>query len=153
MNTNKFGKNRSVWNTWYVVPTVYLLNEEGANTAKKTKVKRVLMSYEEAKQRNDELNEKYPTMRVDYTKELYNEQIKDKYPYVYKQVEIKGEADKTLAVIQFYGNKALVGWRNNDTCKMGMTHMCPMVHKKGKTYLVYRGRKIELSRKHGGWVL
>lgn len=111
------------------------------------------MTYEEAKQRNDELNEKYPSLRVNYTKELYDEQVRDNYPYIYKEIDVKGEADKTLAIIQFYGNKALVGWRNNDAAKMGMTKMCPIIKKGKKIYLVYRGRNIEISHKKGGWVI
>lgn len=153
MNTNKFDKNRSVWSHWLSVPTVYMLDATGSNTEKKTKKKRVLMTYEEAKKRNDELNERFPSLRVNYTKELYDEQVRDNYPYVYKEVNVKGEADKTLAIIQFYGNKALVGWRNNDTAKMGMTKLCQIVKKGKKTYLVYRGRNIEISHKKGGWVI
>lgn len=153
MNTNKFDKNRSVWSHWLSVPTVYMLNATGSNTEKKTKKKRVLMTYEEAKKRNDELNEKFPNLKVNYTRELYDEFVKKNDPYIYKEVEVEGEADKTLAIIQFYGDKALVGWRNNDTTKMGMTRLCPIIKKDKKTYLIYRGRKIEISHKKGGWVL
>ena len=153
MNTNKFDKNRSVWSHWYTTPTVYMLDATGSNTEKKTKKKRVLMTYEEAKKRNDELNEKFPNLKVNYTRELYDKFVKENYPYIYKEVEVEGEADKTLAIIQFYGNKALVGWRNNDTAKMGMTRLCPIIKKDKKTYLIYRGRKIEISHKKGGWVL
>lgn len=153
MNTNKFDKNRSVWSHWLSVPTVYMLNATGSNTEKKTKKKRVLMTYEEAKKRNDELNEKFPNLKVNYTRELYDEFVKKNDPYIYKEVEVEGEADKTLAIIQFYGDKALVGWRNNDTAKMGMTRLCPIIKKDKKTYLIYRGRKIEISHKKGGWVL
>lgn len=153
MNTNKFDKNRSVWSHWLSVPTVYMSDATGSNTEKKTKKKRVLMTYEEAKKRNDELNEKFPNLKVNYTMELYDEFVKKNYPYIYKEVEVEGEADKTLAIIQFYGDKALVGWRNNDTAKMGMTRLCPIIKKDKKTYLIYRGRKIEISHKKGGWVL
>lgn len=153
MNTNKFDKNRSVCSHWLSVPTVYMLDATGSNTEKKTKKKRVLMTYEEAKKRNDELNEKFPNLKVNYTRELYDEFVKENYPYIYKEVEVEGEADKTLAIIQFYGDKALVGWRNNDTAKMGMTRLCPIIKKDKKTYLIYRGRKIEISHKKGGWVL
>lgn len=153
MNTNKFDKNRSVWSHWLSVPTVYMLDATGSNTEKKTKKKRVLMTYEEAKKRNDELNEKFPNLKVNYTRELYDEFVKKNDPYIYKEVEVEGEADKTLAIIQFYGDKALVGWRNNDTAKMGMTRLCPIIKKDKKTYLIYRGRKIEISHKKGGWVL
>ena len=153
MNTNKFDKNRSVWSHWLSVPTVYMLNATGSNTEKKTKKKRVLMTYEEAKKRNDELNEKFPNLKVNYTRELYDEFVKKNDPYIYKEVEVEGEADKTLAIIQFYGDKALVGWRNNDTAKIGMTRLCPIIKKDKKTYLIYRGRKIEISHKKGGWVL
>ena len=153
MNTNKFDKNRSVWSHWLSVPTVYMLDATGSNTEKKTKKKRVLMTYEEAKKRNDELNGKFPSLKVNYTRELYDEFVKKNDPYIYKEVEVEGEADKTLAIIQFYGDKALVGWRNNDTAKMGMTRLCPIIKKDKKTYLIYRGRKIEISHKKGGWVL
>ena len=111
------------------------------------------MTYEEAKKRNDELNEKFPNLKVNYTRELYDEFVKKNDPYIYKEVEVEGEADKTLAIIQFYGDKALVGWRNNDTAKMGMIRLCPIIKKDKKTYLIYRGRKIEISHKKGGWVL
>ena len=147
MNTNKFDKYRSVWSHWYTTPTVYILDATGSNTEKKTKKKRVLMTYEEAKQRNDELNDKYPSMKVNYTKELYDKQVDSGYKFIYKEVEVKGEPDKTLAIIQFYGNKALVGWRNNDMASMGMTKLCPIIRKNKKTYLLYKGRKYEISHK------
>ena len=34
-----------------------------------------------------------------------------------------------------------------------MTRLCPIIKKDKKTYLIYRGRKIEISHKKGGWVL
>ena len=44
MNTNKFGKNRSVWSNWYTVPTVYLLDATGSNTEKRRKTDKKLLS-------------------------------------------------------------------------------------------------------------
>ena len=90
MNTNKFDKNRSVWSHWLSVPTVYMLDATGSNTEKKTKKKRVLMTYEEAKKRNDELNGKFPSLKVNYTRELYDEFVKKNDPYIYKEVEVEG---------------------------------------------------------------
>ena len=153
MNTNKFGKHRSVDSHWYTVPTVYLLKEKGANAAKETRIRRVLMTYEEAKQQNDEDNKKFAWLGdpIEYSKELYDYEAK--HGTIYKEIEENGEADKSLAIIQFYGNKALVGWRNNDRATMGMTRLCPIIRKNKKTYIIYRGRKIEVPNKPWGWVL
>lgn len=60
--------------------------------------------------------------------------------------------DKTLCIVDFYGkNKALVAWRNNEKCKMGMTHICPIIYKNKNYYIVYRGREILISD-DSGWV-
>ena len=48
------------------------------------------MTYEEAKKRNDELNEKFPNLKVNYTMELYDEFVKKNDPYIYKEVEVEG---------------------------------------------------------------
>jgi hypothetical protein len=152
MNTNKFGKYRSVYDTWYTVPTVYMLEEQGANMGKYSKIKKVLMTYNEAKAEFDKWKVNHELFKDDeYDREAY--ELEKEHGLCYKEVEEKGEADKTLAIIQFYGNKALVGWRNNDRCTMGMTRLCPIINKGKKSYLLYRGRKLEISHKKGGWVL
>ena len=60
--------------------------------------------------------------------------------------------DKTLCIVNFYGkNKALVAWRNNEKCKMGMTHICPIICKNKNYYIVYKGKEILISDDNG-WV-
>ena len=154
MNTNKFGKNRSVWSNWYTVPTVYLLDATGSNTEKRRKTDKKLLSFEEAKAKFDawKVNHSYFKNKK-YTEIDYEFDKSHGSYFTYEEVRVKGEPEKDLAIIQFYGNKALVGWRNNERASMGMTRLYPIIKKNKKTYLLYRGRKLEISRKKGGWVI
>lgn len=89
--------------------------------------------------KNREVDNRYLNVPVKYITSKYNGSN-------------EGEKDKSLCIIDFYGNdKALVGWRNNETCKMGMTRVCKIVHKDGKHYLKYKDKLILISDPYG-WV-
>lgn len=95
-------------------------------------------------EKNREVDSRYLNVPVKYILNYTgaNEDGKDK--------EAK---DKTLCIIDFYGNdKALVGWRNNKTCKIGMTKIYPVVKKGSKYYLNYKDNLILISNV-GGWVI
>ena len=82
-------------------------------------------------------------------KELENS--KKKWGYEPKQILVDKGRNKTLCIIDFYGKNALVAWRNNDSCKVGMTKLCPCYKKKNKWYIKYKGKDIIISD-NSGWV-
>lgn len=58
-----------------------------------------------------------------------------------------GQKDKDFVVIQFYGrHKCLCGWRNNESCKIGIPFLCNI---KGN-FIKYKNQLIPLN--DGGWV-
>lgn len=58
---------------------------------------------------------------------------------------------KEFCIIEFYGNRALCGWRNNETCKVGKTFLCKIVRKGKKTGIIYKDKFYQLGRY--GWVI
>lgn len=143
MSVNKFGKDRSVDHRYLNVPIKYILHYYGANPD--GKIKYEYPSYEE-------VLKKFNLIGVDehfLTREVY-EDLKNKGHFETKLVK-KG-TDKTLCVVDIFGRKfALVAWRNNDTCKMGMPRLCRIVFKNKKTYIDYKGKLILISDP-SGWV-
>lgn len=155
----KFEKNRSVDWRYYHVPLKYLLKFKGANCNRNPKYKEE--TYEEWRDGMKEWlvkNEWYDTQE-----EIERATTKEVFESVKKQQEEWGISpkitlvdkgrDKTLCIIDFYGkNHALVAWRNNDTCKIGMTKMCKIIEKNGKFYVRYKDKDILFSDR-SGWVL
>lgn len=140
---NKFGKNRSVDHRYLNVPIKYVLNYIGSNSDSPDKYRDE--TYEEWKERQQQ----WLDLGIDINKEEYEACKKEGY---LKQVLVKEGTDKTLCIVDFYGkNKALVAWRNNNKCKMGMTRICPIVSRGNKTYLNYKGKLILISN-DDGWV-
>ena len=149
----KFGKFREVDNMYLNVPIKYILHYDGANVDGKDKYK--ALSFEEWKKMMNECNDKFGLKPHEYTYEGYVAWKKyceeNGYDFHYKKL-VKEATDKTLCIVDFYGkNKALVGWRNNRTCKMGMTRICNLVTKNKKTYIDYKGKLILISDP-SGWV-
>jgi hypothetical protein len=69
-----------------------------------------------------------------------------------KPIEVMKNKDKTLCIVDFFGKKkALVGWRNNEKCSISMPKICPIVYKKGKGFILYKGKEI-LFTDSSGWV-
>lgn len=149
--SRKFEKNREVDSRYLNVPVKYILNYTGANEDGKDKYE--FVSYEEwLKEINDFITENpvFESERCFLTKKTYQE---EKDMGLVRKKKIKEAKDKTLCIIDFYGNdKALVGWRNNKTCKMGMTKIYPVVKKGSKYYLNYKDNLILISNV-GGWVI
>ena len=145
---NKFKKNREVDSRYLNVPVKYILNYDGANKSGVDKYE--YESYEEWRQGLIDQFGDY-----DYSRESY-EKIKQRYKdegiITRSHKLVKKAKDKTLTIVDFYGKNALVAWRNNNTCKMGMTRLCPIVHKHGKVYIEYKGKLILISN-NSGWVL
>lgn len=146
---NKFSKHREVDSTYLNVPIKYILNFNGANQDGKDKYRHE--TYEEWKKSMEDWIERYNlSWNMDLSEETY-EAVKSN-GYI-KEVLVKEAKDKTLCIVDFYGKKkALVAWRNGKTCKMGMTHICPIVYKDKKAYIKYRGNLILISN-DSGWVL
>lgn len=159
---NKFGKNRSVDYRYLNVPIKYILNYTGQHEDGKDHYRN--RTYDEWLIDQYKLAEQFGEMvsleKEDLSREAYEKELK-----LYKTDELwaslgesqkiltKEAKDKTLCIVDIFGkNKALVAWRNNKTCKMGMTRLCPLVWKHGKLYLKYKDNMILLSGT-GGWVI
>lgn len=57
---------------------------------------------------------------------------------------------KEFCIIEFYGNKALCGWRNGDTCKVGRTFLCDLAVRNKKRGIIYKNKFYPFDRY--GWV-
>lgn len=155
--SKKFEKNRSVDLRYLHVPLKYLTNFKGANCNRYPKYKEE--TYEEWRDSMRKWlieNEWYDTQEEierETTKEVFEAVMKQQKEWGIspKTILVDKGRDKTLCIIDFYGKNALVAWRNNNTCKIGMTKLCPCYKKKGKWYINYKGKEILISNK-GGWV-
>ena len=150
---NKFGKNREVDPRYLNVPVKYITHFTGSNEDGKDKYEPI--PFEEWKKKMEEWDKLVELPGREYTMEGYEAWKKyceeNGYGYHYKRLVREGK-DKTLCIVDFYGkNKALVAWRNNRTCKMGMTRICRVIEENGKTYIQYRGKNILISNPNG-WV-
>lgn len=158
--SRKFGKYREVDSRYLNVPIKYILNYIGKHEDGKNHYRN--MTYDEwvvlARERyknflGEEEIEKY-TSREAYEHELELYKTDELWASIgeHNKVLVKEAKDKTLTIVDIFGKNALVAWRNNKTCKMGMTKLCPLVWKHGKLYLKYKDNLIQLSNT-GGWVL
>ena len=65
----------------------------------------------------------------------------------------KKDFDKEFTIIDFYGKyKALCGWRNTNTCKIGKTFILPVIYKNNKQYILYKNQKICINNLNG-WII
>ena len=144
----KFGKNREVDKYYLNVPVKYILHYDGANCDRKAQY--TPETYEEWRASMEDFIKRNPIFKnTSLSKETY-EMLKANGHV--QNVLRKESRDKTLCIVQFYGNHlALVAWRNNNTFKMGMTRICLVVEKNDKFYIKYRGKLILISDP-SGWV-
>jgi hypothetical protein len=144
-----------------------LTSIEGQNEAANMERKMTLAEYKKMRQ---ELYERW----ADFGEEMpSDEEIKSDYKVLSKKArkddedgslaysmleyrkpkELIKSKDKTLCIVDFFGKKkALVGWRNNEKCSISMPKICPIVYKKGKGFILYKGKEI-LFTDSSGWVL
>lgn len=110
----KFKKNRSVDPGWLETPVKYFFGVKGKYTNRK---------YRELKIPESELNS------LDIFSDEWDEKYKElKEKYLNPQLILKQNYNKDFVIIEFYGkSKCLCAWRNNLTCKVGMTFICPIV--------------------------
>ena len=137
----KFWRNRSVDPGWLGTPVKYCLGVKENHTNKK---------YRDLKIPDFEL-EKLDKLDIfsDEWEELHKE-LKEKY--LNPQFILKQNYDKDFVVIEFYGkSRCLCAWRNNLTCKVGMTFMCPIIKRNKKYYIKYKNQLISLETNYG-WV-
>lgn len=149
---NKFGKHREVDSRYLNVPVKYILHYTGANEDGKDKYETI--PFEEWKSRMESWDKTSGLPPHEYTFEGYKAWVKycEDNGYDHHKKPTKEATDKTLCIVDFYGkDKALVAWRNNRTCKMGMTHICKVIDKGNKSYIRYRGKLILISDP-SGWV-
>ena len=148
----KFGKNREVDPLYLNVPIKYILHYTGSNKDGKDKYGPI--PFEEWKKTMEEWDKTSGLRPCKYTLEDYKAWVKycEENGYNHHKKLIKEGKDKTLCIVDFYGNdKALVAWRNNKTCKMGMTRICKVVDKGNKSYIKYKGKLVLISDPWG-WV-
>lgn len=166
MSVNKFGKNRSVDTRYLNVPYKYLTSIDGQHEATNMERKMTLAEYKKMRQelceRWAEFGEEMPSdeeVKADY-KALSKQARKDDEDgsLAYSMLEYRKpkelikSKDKTLCIVDFFGKKkALVGWRNNEKCSISMPKICPIVYKKKKGYIIYKGKEI-LFTESSGWV-
>ena len=157
----KFGKYREVDCRYLNVPIKYILNYTGKHEDGKDHYRN--RTYEEWLVDQYKLAEQFGEMvsldkeslsREAYKKELKLYKTDDLWASLGERQKIltKKAKDKTLCIVDIFGKNALVAWRNNETCKMGMPKLCPLIWKHGKLYLKYKNNLIQLSNT-GGWVL
>ena len=166
MSVNKFGKNRSVDTRYLNVPYKYLTSIDGQHETPKSDKKMTLAEYrqmrKELAERWASFGEKMPSdeeVKADYkalSKQAHKkgEEGIDAYLILQKRkpIEVMKNKDKTLCIVDFFGKKkALVGWRNNEKCSISMPKICPIVYKKGKGFILYKGKEI-LFTDSSGWV-
>lgn len=159
--SKKFGKNRSVDRSYYHIPLKYLTKfKGGANCDRHPKYREE--TYEEWREKmiewyskNKYYSDKPEEIERSTTKQVF-ENVKEfqrkcgHEPYR-KLVDIG--RDKSLCIIDIYGKKrALVAFRNNNTCKIGMPKICPIIFKNSKWYIRYKDKDILFSD-DSGWVL
>lgn len=157
--SKKFKKNRSVDLRYLHVPLKYLLNFKGSNCNKYPKYREE--TYEEWKNgmlewyaKNNWYEENSEALEKELSKEVF-ESVKEqqkKLGQEQKQILVDKGRNKTLCIIDFYGKNALVAWRNNDSCKIGMTRLCRCYKKKNKWYIKYKDKEILISD-NSGWVI
>lgn len=157
--SKKFEKNRSVDWRYYHVPLKYLVKfKGGANCDRYPKYRE--QSYEEWKEQMIDWYAKsgwYDTQEeIDkaVTKEVFEAVKKQQKEWGHEPEMIlvdKGR-DKSLCIIDFYGKNALVAWRNNQSCKIGIPKLCPCYKKNKNWYIKYKDKEILISDK-SGWVL
>ena len=85
-------------------------------------------------------------------RDTYND-LRRNHPEALRQIELGEKEDKTLCIVDFFGNKyALVGWRNNSSYSISMPKLCKLIKKDGKYYIKYKDKLIKISG-GSGWVL
>lgn len=142
--SKKFDKYRDVYPTWLHTPTCYILSmyDRGSNNRER---------YTEYKE-----EPKIPTTEdVEQYKEKYD---LDDWGAVNKfmdehilKVPVIKHKDKEFCIIEFYGKKGMLcGWRNVDTCKMGMPFFVKYAKKNGINGFYYKNQFIKFPKY--GWV-
>lgn len=157
--SKKFDKNRSVDWRYYHVPLKYLTKfKGGANCDRSTKYREE--TYEEWREHmldwysknnwyetQEEIENAVSEKTFEGVKKLEKE-----WGHEPKMILVDEGRDKSLCIIDFYGKKkALVAFRNNKTCKIGMPKLCPIIVKKDKWYIRYKDKDIIFSD-DSGWV-
>lgn len=154
--SKKFDKNRSVDWRYLHVPLKYITNFKGGSNCDRADRYRK-ETYEEWKEdmikHFSYIYDSQEVIDKELTKECFEhiQKWEDENGYLGKRILVKEGRDKSLCIIDFYGKNALVAWRNNKTCKVGMTRLCPCYKKKNQWYIKYKDKEILISN-NSGWV-
>lgn len=152
MSVNKFGKYREVSKYYLDIPYKYIMTYTGANEDPTFKNFSEEEFDKEWRKHNDKLNEEWKALEP--FSDRWNE-ILNIYKAAWKTAEAnanKAYRSKDLCIVDFFGkNLALVAWRNNETCKVGMPRLCRIKHTKNGRYLLYKNQEIFIDDT-SGWV-
>lgn len=152
MSVKKFGKNRSVDRRYYNVPYKYILVGSEFKGGSKTTNGGQITRFESYEEWAERMRNSYFAQFVHITRDTYND-LRRNHPEALKQIVLSEKEDKTLCVVDFFGNKyALVGWRNNSSYSISMPKLCKLIKKNGKYYVKYKDKLIKISG-GSGWVL
>ena len=154
---SKFRRNRSVGPGWLNTPIKYCSEVKGKYTNPKSDNTREItdnffnwedVSGKISKSELDSL-EIWSDSWNDFYDKLYEDYLIKPYLKLHPR---KKKLNKDFVIIEFYGkSKCLCAWRNNLTCKIGMTFLCPIIKKNKKYYVKYKNQLINLETKYG-WV-
>lgn len=152
MSVNKFGKYREVNRHYLDIPYKYIMTYTGANEDPTFKNFSEEAFIEQWEKKNPELNEEwckeeYGTPRWREISHIFNAALMTAKANANKEYK-----SKDLCIVDFFGkNFALVAWRNNETCKVGMPRLCRIKHTKNGRYLLYKNQEIFIDD-NSGWV-
>lgn len=145
----KFGKDRSVSPNWLHVPVKYMTEVNGSLTQSQSRY---------------ELTDEYVSKRYeDYVKFMNEIDIEPITVEEFKQSLLEdgdcGEYippknDKDFCIVELHKHSAVCAWRNNQTCKIGMSFKCKVETKKDGTIgIVYKDKFYPINKSSSGWVI
>lgn len=151
----KFGKNRSVDSNWLNVPIKYMLEIKSSDTKSKSGKEIPDETWEES-------YNNYVTFcnDLDLEPEPFNEyktncikNYEENGIQPLKMKSIPPKHDKTFCILELSKHIATCAWRNNQTCKCGMTFTCKVEkHNDGTIGIIYKDKFYPINKSSSGWV-
>lgn len=146
----KFGKDRAVDPRWLNVPIKYMTEVKGSDTESKRRevpAETVEEAYNEYKAWCADMD-----WDDDMTLEQYRECV-EKGEIALRMKSIPPKNDKDFCILELSKRQATCAWRNNQTCKVGMTFVCKVdEHKDGTVGIVYKDKFYPINKSTSGWV-
>lgn len=145
----KFNKNREVDHNWLNIPIKYILRTTGSNTGSNDKY--VTLPIEEQYENYLKWNKEFDWLENEpMTFDEYKDYLK-KYPDSNETIYVPAKHNKTFCIIELSKHWATCGWRNNDTCSIGMPIKCRIVKKNKHIGIIYKDKFYPIDDS-SGWV-